>query len=544
MKHKFLLLISAALITLQAHSQISNSQYQQIDSLFIEWNNPNHPGGVIGVMQNDTTIFSKAYGLASMEYQVSNTTNTVFNVGSIAKQFTALGIILLHNQGKLSINDDIRTYLPELPEFETPITISHMIHHTSGLRSFHDMLALAGWRRGDFRNNDDLFRFMLNQQDLNFSPGDEYSYSNTGYMLMLNIIEKVTEEKFADWMQESIFDSLGLVDTYVEDDFAKIIPNYATSYYGSQKNGFSRSVEFWGYIGSGNLRTTNKDLHHWLKNFYDPQPGWEDAFKMMLKMEELNDGTPNNYAFGIVLEEFNGYERIRHTGSTGGYKSFICTYPSEKLNIVVLTNFSSSSHSQKGNQISEILLKPSKDSAPIKSLKEIDLSIDVLEKYEGDYWNDISVYSRNIYVKDDTLRYSRSKSNETPLIPIGNNKFRMDGIDRISVTFESKDNSIDKMVVNIDNESPIVMRPFNRIDISSITISSYIGEFYSPELETSYHTYVKGDTLFWHHPRHGDFIIEATYKEDVFQSNYPMSSIFFRETEVELLRVYWFLIIE
>jgi hypothetical protein len=251
----------------------------------------------------------------------------------------------------------------------------------------------------------------------------------------------------------------------------------------------------------------------------------------MRKVETLNDGSPNNYAFGVILEEFNGYERIRHTGSTGGYKSFICTYPNEKLNIVVMTNFSSSSHSQKGNQISEIILGRSDAMTNVESLKEINLPIDDLKKFEGHYWNNRSIYSRNIYIKDDTLRYSRSKSNETPLIPVGNNKFRMDGFDGVYVTFESKDNGIDKMVVNIDNDPPIVMRPFIPIDLSSITPSSYIGEFYSPELETSYYTYVKNDKLLWHHPRHGDFNINATYKDDVFQSNYPLNNILYKRNK-------------
>ena len=156
MKTKILLFSIAILITLETSAQISNAQYQKLDSLFLEWNKPNHPGGAIGIMQKGRTVFSEAYGLASMEYLVPNTTGTIFNTGSVSKQFTAMGIVLLQQQGKLSVDDDIRKYLPELPKFDYTITIRHLLHHTSGLRSLHAMLELAGWRGDDSRTNDDL----------------------------------------------------------------------------------------------------------------------------------------------------------------------------------------------------------------------------------------------------------------------------------------------------------------------------------------------------------------------------------------------------
>jgi len=249
MKFKYVTLSTLLFIALGANAQISESQYQAIDSLFVEWNKPNHPGGAVGIKQNGKTIFSKAYGLASMEYLVPNATGTIFNTGSVSKQFTAMGIVLLHQSGKISVDDDIRKYLPELPEFSHTITIRHLLHHTSGLRSLHAMLGLAGWRGDDARTNEDLNRFMENQKDLNFIPGDEYLYCNTGYMLMVNIIEKVTQEKFPKWMVASIFAPLGMTDTYVEDNYNRVVPNNATSYYRGEGNVFARGVEYWGYIG-------------------------------------------------------------------------------------------------------------------------------------------------------------------------------------------------------------------------------------------------------------------------------------------------------
>ena len=196
MNFKYLVLLIARIIALNVNAQISQIQIDQIDSLFIDWNKPNQPGGSIGIMKNDKIVFSRSYGLASLEYLVPNSTETIFNIASVSKQFTAMGIVLLHIQGKLSIDDDIRKYLTELPDFGEKITIRQMLHHTSGLRSLHAMLGLAGWREDDSRTNEDLYRFMNMQRDLNFKPGSEFMYCNTGYMLMVKIIEKLLPKNF------------------------------------------------------------------------------------------------------------------------------------------------------------------------------------------------------------------------------------------------------------------------------------------------------------------------------------------------------------
>ena len=386
MNSKKLIAAIILLIALQTHAQFGETQYQKIDSLFLEWNRPNHPGGAIGIMQNGQIAFSKAYGLASLEYLVPNTTGTIFNTGSVSKQFTAMGIIVLHQQGKLSVDDDIRIYLPELPDFGETITIRHMLHHTSGLRSLHAMLELAGWRGDDSRTNEDLNRFMLNQRHLNFKPGEENNYCNTGYMLLVNIIEKVTGEKFPVWMKLSVFEPLGLNNTYVEDNYSRIVANNATSYYQVETNEFERAVEYWGYVGSGNMHSTTSDLLRWLNNFHDPQPGWEAHFQMMQTVDTLNNGEANNYAFGVGIGSYKGFRSVGHGGSIGGFRANIITYPDEELSIAILTNFSSAPIGQSLNAISKILLGESdeeeleEDADPVNT---IILSNKALAAYEG-----------------------------------------------------------------------------------------------------------------------------------------------------------------
>ena len=237
-----------------SYSQTSQKQIQKIDSLFTSWNVSNHPGGSVLVSKDGKTIFSKSYGLANIEYNIPNTNNTLFNIGSISKQFTAMGIVLLEEQNKLSFDDNIRKYIPELPNFSEIITIRHLLHHTSGLRDLHGLLGLAGWRSGDLETNDDVYKIIKNQKELNFKPNEEFLYSNTGYILLAKIIENISQLKFDQWMKQNIFQPLGMKNTYVETSLDNIVRNNATSYY--LRKEFKRALEYWGYYGSGNMHST------------------------------------------------------------------------------------------------------------------------------------------------------------------------------------------------------------------------------------------------------------------------------------------------
>lgn len=519
LKTIFFLLTYFNLVTIQA--QLSEVQSQKIDSLFNTWTEASHPGGAIGIMQKGEVIYSKAFGLASLEYQVPNTTETILNVGSVSKQFTAMGIVLLHEKGLLSIDDDIRKHLPDMPDFGHPITISHMLHHTSGMRSLHAMLGLAGWRDDDSKTNEDLYRFMLNQKELNFIPGDEFLYCNTGYMLMVNIIENVTKEKFPQWMKANVFDPLGMLNTYVEDRYDRIVPNNATSYYGSNNN-FFRAVEFWGYVGSGNVHSTTTDLLTWLQNFSTPNPNWSSAFKMLETTDTLNDGSENNYAFGVSLDEVKGYKRVQHGGAIGGFRAYTSTYPKEQLNIALLTNFSSSNPGQKENQIFNILFpKKSEDKSDTVEVKQvlttISMTTDKLKQFEASYWNDKENYARKIYVKNDTLRYFRSANSENSLIPISSNKFKMLGISaNLIAKFDLDKNGNKTMAVSIDDGTPSTFEYFEPILDSKKYIRDYIGRFYSPELESTLDILIKDEKLIGHHGRHGDFPMQML-KIDVLE---------------------------
>ncbi|MCB0836826.1 MAG: beta-lactamase family protein [Bacteroidetes bacterium] len=445
MNLKQLLLLLSFFIYISANAQLSQLQSQKIDSLFAAWIEEGHPGGAIGIMRKGEIVYSKAFGLASLEYGVPNATETIFNTGSVSKQFTAMGIVLLHQRGLLSVDDDIRKYLPDMPDFGHKITIRHMLHHTSGMRSLHAMLALAGWREDDSRTNEDLYRFMLKQKDLNFVPGEEYLYCNTGYMLMVNIIENITKEKFPQWMNANIFEPLGMANTYVEDRYDRIVPNNATSYY-QEKDGFYRAVEYWGYVGSGNMHSTTKDLLTWLHNFNEPKPGWEAAFEMLKTTDKLNDGSDNNYAFGVNVGEFNGYDKVSHGGAIGGFRANVSVYPEEELGIAILTNFSSSNAGRIERNIANILLvdkSPETDEiASPNSKTEPELDEDVskinLQDYTGKFYSPELESTMDIYLEDNQLMIHHARHGDFPINLVKKDQLEIPGFATLDVVRNKK----------------------------------------------------------------------------------------------------------
>ena len=493
----------------------------QINSLFADWNQPNHPGGAIAIMQGDDVIFSKAYGLSSMEYGVPNTTETLFNVASVSKQFSALGIVLLHLQGKLSVDDTIDKYIDGLPEFGKKITIRQMLHHTSGLRSLHALFALAGWRNDDSRTNADLNRIIPLQTDLNFEPGSEYMYCNTGYMFLVNIIEKVTGENFMNYMKKEVFEPLGMKDTYVEPNYDAIVPNNATSYY-TKENGFARAVEYWGYVGSGNMHTTTADLLNYLKNYYASLPGWEKAFETMLTLDLLNDGSFNEYAFGVNVDTLYGKKRITHGGSIGGFRSNATVFPDEKISIAIITNFSSSNPAHKSNRIAEILFgKPTFH----KHLEVADVPKSLLQSYAGDYWEDTTYEEQKIEMHGDTLLLGVSK---TAFLPTEQHVFEaLDPQNGTTLEFSG-----DQFIYRPYNRKPKIFKKFTTQPLSEETANEYVGAYYSPEIHTSYSLFQRDGKLYAFHIRHGELALEQKFK-DLLEGEYPLNVLKFkRENDI------------
>jgi len=438
-----------------------------------------------------------------------------------------MGIVLLEEQNKLSFDDDIRKYIPELAPYDKTITIRHLLHHTSGIRDLHGLLGLAGWRPADLETNEDVYRIFKNQKDLNFNPGDELSYSNTGYIFLAKIIENVSGLIFEKWMQQNIFDPLGMKNTYVETQHDRIVANNATSYY--LEDEFKRAIEYWGYFGSGNMYSTTEDLNIWLQNFSTPKKQWASVFNMLLTRTPLNNGFKTSFGFGVRIEDYEGKKVIQHGGAVGGFRAIARVFPEEQLHIVILSNYSRSGIGSKTNKISDIVLsksngtpKESTEQKP-KTREFVELPRNKLKKFEGVYWSDSEKSGRKVYVKNDTLRYANAASNVWPLVPTGEYTFiMMHPAIKPVVTFDS--NTHQMTIKTGDNLPGVFTFLQSNTDKNTNDLSMFVGHYYSTELKTTYSIFKEGDDMYIEHARHGKMKLEQLYNT-IFSTGEPIGVV-------------------
>lgn len=360
----FTLLLLLLTFQLSAQLIVTKDVTQQIDQLFADWNT-NTPGGVLTVVQKGNILYNKAFGMADLEHHIANTTETVFEAGSVSKQFTATAIFLLAMEGKLSLDDDVRKYVPELPDFGKTITIRHMIHHISGLRDWGSVAGISGWYRTmRVHTHAHVLEILARQKALNFPPGDQYSYCNSGYNLQAIIVARVSGMSFAEFCNKRIFEPMGMNDTQWRDNFRKIVSNRSIAY--AKNNGtYFQEMPFEDVHGNGGLLTTTADLVKWNTHYKNLLIGGKKLVDLQMTPGVLNDGTKIYYAGGIVITDYNNFKEISHSGSTAAYRAWLAYYPEQDISIVFLSNDGSSNPSQIGAQVAEFILGKRENKEPM-----------------------------------------------------------------------------------------------------------------------------------------------------------------------------------
>jgi CubicO group peptidase (beta-lactamase class C family) len=295
---------------------------------------------------------------------VPNRTTTVFDIASISKQFAAFAIAMLAGEGALGLDDDVRSHIPELADFGQTITIRHLVHHTSGLRDWPGTLRMAGWDYMDVMSFEQILEMAFQQRELNFPPGSDYAYSNTGYNLLAEIVSRVTGQSFRDWTRERIFEPLGMRQTHFHDDWTEVVPDRAESYRPAGDDGVRRVVSSLTAIGSSSLFTTVDDLALWLRNFRDPVVGGADLVAGVHERGILTGGDTIAYAFGLMVGEHRGARTVSHGGSWAGYRTTLLRFPDHGLDVVVLANTSAINAGAMGHRIADIYLGQALDPVP------------------------------------------------------------------------------------------------------------------------------------------------------------------------------------
>src|ERR1043166_6266844 len=282
-------------VVAQPSAPVDASHTAQVDALFAQWDKPDSPGCAVGIIKDGVLIHARGYGMANLEHGIPITRQTVFDIGSCSKQFTAFCILLLEKQGKLSLDNDVRKFVPEVPDFGRPILIRHLLYHTSGLRNVVTLLESDGKRTEDVVTDADGLRVVAKERDLNFAPGEKHRYSNTGYFLMSLIVKKVTGESLREFARKNIFEPLAMTHSHFHDDHTMIVKSRATGYSPLPGGGFAIDMSNWEHVGDGSLMTTVEDLVKWDQNFYDGKVGGKDLVRRMEIPGRLNDGTKLNY---------------------------------------------------------------------------------------------------------------------------------------------------------------------------------------------------------------------------------------------------------
>jgi len=328
----------------------------RIDSLFRPWDRTSSPGWAVGVVRNDSLIFAKGYGMANLEYGVPIGPETIFHMASVSKQFTAFSIVLLARQGKLNLDDDIHSYLRWFPDLKEKITIRQLLNHTSGVRDQWQLLATAGTRLDDVITQEHIVRLLSSQQALNFKPGEQYMYSNSGFTMLAEIVRSVTGQTLRQFTDSAIFRPLGMKHTHFHDDYTEIVPNRSYSYEQDGNDHYKNSILSYSNDGATSLFTNIDDMSKWVMNFWDHKVGDGHDVEQLTKRAVLNSGRTLDYALGIAVDSFQGQRRYQHGGADAGYRTFVSVFPDLKMGFIVFSNLGDVNSGEEADQLASLFI--------------------------------------------------------------------------------------------------------------------------------------------------------------------------------------------
>ena len=473
---------------------------EPVDRLFEQFTRPGSPGCALGIMQGGELVYRKGYGLANLEYDIPITPATCFPVASMAKQFTAMAIALLVDRGQCSLDDDIRTHLPDVPVFGKPITIRHLVHHTSGLRGDLMLLLSAGWRLEDAITHDDVMALVKRQRDLNFSPGEKFAYCGTGYVLLASIVAQVSGQSFGEFCRVNIFDPLGMHHTQFQEDTLLVIKNRAYAYYPAGDNRYQNAILTCALVGGTGLFTTVDDLALWDKNLATGQVGGQAVIEQMHQRGVLNSGQQIDYAFGLICDTYKGLKAFVHGGDGAGIHSYMMRFPDENFSVAVLGNCSTINARGLASQVADLYLADRfKEAAGEAAVPEtITLAEKQLVARAGRYYDADSSSFVDFEYKNGHLRVWGYD-----LLPVSENSFVFAvSPDATAIFIPATGTS--PLQVQLDLGQGATTYAWSEPVTPTLDdLRAYLGRFYSPELGVYWTIALAGDRLTIHRRRQG-----------------------------------------
>lgn len=494
-------LSTAALPAPSPEPDVTTRLRDATDKVFARWDSTASPGCALSVMKDGRIVYERGYGMADLDHAVPITPETVFHVASISKQFTAAAVLLLAQDGKLSLDDDVRRYVGELPYFGAPITLRHLVHHTSGLRDQWALLGLAGWRYSlDLITDDDVMELVTRQKDLNFPPGEKHVYCNTGYTLLAQVVKRVSGQSFREFTSRRIFDPLGMKSTHFRDDHAEIVKHVAYGYEeGKGRSVYRLSVTNFDTVGATSLMTTVEDLARWDENFYRAGVGGPTLVAQQLQRGRLNSGKELDYAFGLVHGKYRGLATVDHGGADAGYRADLLRFPQQHFSVACLCNQAEANPGDLARRVADIYLADElKEPSPARpdSAKPVTVADEVLARHAGLYWKKDDERAVRIEHAEGKLFLSESEEERLELSPIADDRFIL-VVFPVAFTFDrAAAGGPERLSVQRPSqEDPDVFERVAAFQPTPAQLAGYAGSYVSDEIDPVYRFVVENGGL-------------------------------------------------
>ena len=515
-----------------------------VDEVFAGWSRPDGPGCAVGVIRTGSLVYAQGYGSANLEYDIPITPSSVFHVASISKQFTAMAVALLAADGRLSWDHDIRRYVPEVPDFGASVTLRHLANHTSGLRDQWSLLRMAGWRwEEDVVKQMDVLDVLSRQRALNFPPGAEFLYSNTGYTLLAVVVERVSGQSLRAFAEDRIFAPLEMRDTEFHDDHTALVRNRAYAYRRGDDGAYRVSIPDFDVVGPTSLFTTVEDLARWEHNFYTGELGGHGVLADLHQRGTLSDGRVVSYGAGLTHGSYRGHLTVGHGGADAGYRSEFLRFPAQELTIAVLCNEPSSNPDRLVRAVADVYLDLAAAAQSTSELRAVEATpvapvsngsgaggvvgreevVDMplladLAQLAGFYRRDDSDTPLQLVVRDGSLTILTGGANGT-LLPAGTDRFRLAG----SATVGTFDRTDGPAILELSGPVGARYRQEPHWRPAADELARFVGNYYSAEVGAQYSLWVERGRLMLRERRLGTLPLIPTYPGGFFTSGFYLS---------------------
>lgn len=514
----------------------SETATTRVDRLFAQWDRPDTPGCSVAISRGETMLYERGYGMSNLELRVPITSSTVFHAASVAKTFTAMSIMLLAERGRLSLDEEVRKYIPELPEYGNRLTIRHLMSHTGGLRDVFELQALSAPSDGAGEPNDPFVKILAHQRALNFAPGSEYQYSNGGYLLLATIVKRVSGQSLRAFAAANIFEPLGMRNTRFHDDVTEIIANRASGYSpGDDGTRVAMNADPGGIVGNAGLFTTASDLLRWTQNWDEVRVGTPSLLATMATPTVLSSGETASYGLSLELGEYRGTRKVGHSGGNAGFVATVVRYQEPKLAVAILCNrddifnVGELANRVADNYLPKTLTNSGQSQAATTSTP-VHLSKEELANREGLYQNPSDQQLLQILAKDGKLMASIvGRSGSWELTPVTSSRLTFfGGLVTLDFLPDSKGRAQEIRVTEAGEPKPSLIRRVSPWVPSAVDLPAFAGDYRSAELGVTYTVLLKDSALVIRIPGRAEVVARPVLR-DTFAGDLVGVVKFFRD---------------